>query len=174
MAPKRKAEAEEVVETREARPSRAAKVAKTSTDDKATKPKATKAKSKKEARISFIYSSFFSCFPPLPSKEEFKASALPLHVNITHTPPPIDQVSAASQTPGFMGHIVLTPTEFNTRSYGWKGSKKLYVELQNSEGPDKKKVWVQLNINATVVGSKPDDEEGEQKEEEKPVPVEGQ
>lgn len=159
MAPKRKAEAEEVVETREARPSRAAKVAKTSTDDKATKPKATKAKSKKE---------------PLPSKEEFKASALPLHVNITHTPPPIDQVSAASQTPGFMGHIVLTPTEFNTRSYGWKGSKKLYVELQNSEGPDKKKVWVQLNINATVVGSKPDDEEGEQKEEEKPVPVEGQ
>ena len=128
---------------------------------------------------------------PLPSKDEFKEGALPLHVNVMHNPPPIDQVSAASQAAGFMGHIVLTPSVFSTRSYGWKGSKKLYVELQNSEGPEKKKVWVQLNINAvrdyhypilipgtnflqTVVGSKPTDEEEEDKEEEKPVPVEGQ
>jgi hypothetical protein len=85
---------------------------------------------------------------PLPSKDEFKEAALPLHVNLMHNPPPIDQVSAASHAPGFMGHIVLTPTVFSTRSYGWKGSKKLLVELQNSEGPDKKKVYVQLNINA--------------------------
>jgi len=85
---------------------------------------------------------------PLPSKDEFKEAALPLHVNIMHNPPPIDRVSAASQVPGFLGHVVLTPSVFSTRSYGWKGSKKLTVELANSEGSDKKKVYVQLNINA--------------------------
>lgn len=65
-----------------------------------------------------------------------------------HNPPPIDQVAAASQAPGFMGHVVMTPSVFNTRSYGWKGSKKLLVELENSSGPEKTKVWVQLNVNA--------------------------
>lgn len=84
----------------------------------------------------------------LPSKEEFEKAALPLHVNIMHNPPPIDQVAAAEQAPGFMGHVVMTPSVFTTRSYGWKGSKKLLVELENSSGPEKTKVWVQLNINA--------------------------
>jgi hypothetical protein len=85
---------------------------------------------------------------PRLSKDDFKAAALPLHVNIMHTPPPIDQVPAASETPGYLGHVVLTPSEFSTRSYGWKGSKKMLVQLENAEGEDKPKVWVQLNINA--------------------------
>jgi len=95
--------------------------------------------------LTFLYS-----LQPKLSADDFTNAALPLHVNIMHTPPPIDQVASASKDPGFMGHVVLTPSVFSTRSYGWKGSKKLNVELQNSEDP-KKTVWVQLSINAVRV-----------------------
>lgn len=86
------------------------------------------------------------CQPKL-TQEEFKAGALPLHVGISHAPPPIDQPSAESQTTGFLGHVVLPPTVFSTKSYGWKGTKNLVVELENPNGP-KAKVQVQLTINA--------------------------
>ncbi len=73
-----------------------------------------------------------------------------------HNPPPIDKPAAATQVPGFIGHLALAPTNFSTGSYGWKGAKKILVELKRSEGEggEKEKVWVQLNINATVLGSK--------------------
>ncbi|KAK1219831.1 hypothetical protein PQX77_017405 [Marasmius sp. AFHP31] len=92
----------------------------------------------------------------------FKSKALPLHVNVTHTPPTIpddETVPAASADPGFLGTLSLVPSTFNTGSYGWKGSKRITVELENGE--DKEKVQVQLTINATVLGSKgaPDDDE---------------
>jgi len=100
---------------------------------------------------------------------EFKEKALPLHVHLMHNPPPIDKPAAATQVPGFIGHLALAPTNFSTGSYGWKGSKKILVELERSEGDggEKEKVWVQLNINATVVGSKEagKEEEGEKKDE---------
>lgn len=118
----------------------------------------------------------------------FKSKALPLHVNITHTPPSIaddESVPAANADPGFLSAVTLTATSFNTGSYGWKGSKRFTVELQGS-GDEKEKVQVMLryvhfcayyregmlmvgfSINATVVGSKQapgDGEEAEEKEE---------
>ncbi|CAL1703405.1 unnamed protein product [Somion occarium] len=101
----------------------------------------------------------------------FKSRALPLHVNVTHTPPAIpddETINATSADPGFIGTTALVPTVFNTGSYGWKGNKRVTIELQNNESGEKEKVHVMLTINATVMGSKnaKDDEaaEGEEKE----------
>ncbi|KAJ8481978.1 hypothetical protein ONZ45_g15121 [Pleurotus djamor] len=94
----------------------------------------------------------------VPPAASFKAKALPIHVNLTHTPPSIpddDSVPATSADPGFLGAVTLVPSSFNTGSYGWKGSKRITVELQNPEGgEDGEKVQVMLTINATVLGSK--------------------
>ncbi|TFY83095.1 hypothetical protein EWM64_g909 [Hericium alpestre] len=98
----------------------------------------------------------------------FKARALPLHLNLTHTPPsiPDDETKPAAPTdPGFIGTTALVPTTFTTGSYGWKGSKRLTIELPDPEGGDgKEKVHVMLTINATVMGSKQaKDDEGDAK-----------
>lgn len=100
----------------------------------------------------------------------FKARAMPLHVNITHTPPPLpdaaeegeDATAVATVDPGFIGAVTLVPDTFATGSYGWKGSKRLTIELQNVESAEgeKEKVHVMLTINATVMGSKGAKEEG--------------
>lgn len=89
----------------------------------------------------------------------FKSHALPLHINITHTPPSIsptsegknddsdDRVPVASTDPGFIGNLSLVPSSFSTGSYGWKGSKRITVELQNADGGldgEKEKVQVML------------------------------
>ncbi|KAG6845197.1 hypothetical protein H0H87_012524 [Tephrocybe sp. NHM501043] len=92
--------------------------------------------------------------------DTFTSTALPLHVNLTHTPPTIadpytEAVSVASVDPGFIGNVTLVPSTFSTGSFGWKGNKRITVELQGSEGDQKEKVQVMLSINATVVGSKP-------------------
>ncbi|KAI0060778.1 hypothetical protein BV25DRAFT_1917337 [Artomyces pyxidatus] len=88
----------------------------------------------------------------------FKARALPLHVNVTHTPPTIpddESVPAATADPGFLGAVVLSPSSFATGSYGWKGQKRFTIELPSPEGGDgAEKVHVMLTINATVMGSK--------------------
>ncbi|KAI0747818.1 hypothetical protein C8Q80DRAFT_1219242 [Daedaleopsis nitida] len=93
----------------------------------------------------------------------FKARTLPLHINITHTPPVLADDgtgSVASTDPGFVGTSTLVPSTFTTGSYGWKGSKRFTVELDNPEGGEKEKVHVILTLNATVIGSK-DAEEGD-------------
>ena len=94
---------------------------------------------------------------------------MPLHLNITHTPPAISEkptsggkpaskgkpssknkdkdeetVSVASTDPGFLGSMTLLPTVFNTGSYGWKGNKRIQVEIMNSETGVKEKVQVQM------------------------------
>lgn len=76
----------------------------------------------------------------------FKAKALPLHINITHTPPAATEgtTEVAQTDPGFLGSSTLIPTSFNTGSYGWKGNKRLTVELENSESGEKEKVQVML------------------------------
>ena len=77
----------------------------------------------------------------------FKSRALPLHVNVTHTPPVIggdDTKDVAQIDPGFIGSTTLVPSSFKTGSYGWKGSKRVTVELQNSESGEKEKVQVML------------------------------
>ncbi|THH16832.1 hypothetical protein EUX98_g9238 [Antrodiella citrinella] len=88
---------------------------------------------------------------------EFKARALPLHVNLTHTPPSIpdeDTDNATSADPGFVGTTALLPSVFSTGSYGWKGNKRITVEVENRETGEKEKVNVMVTINATVMGSK--------------------
>ncbi|KAI9456691.1 hypothetical protein BJY52DRAFT_545907 [Lactarius psammicola] len=87
----------------------------------------------------------------------FKARALPLHVNVTHTPPTTGEENgapAAPADPGFLGALALQPSTFATGSYGWKGSKRLTIELVDPDGEEKEKVQVMLTINATVIGSK--------------------
>jgi hypothetical protein len=79
----------------------------------------------------------------------FKATALPLHVNLTHTPPVIadpesEAVSTATADPGLVGNLTLVPSSFATGSYGWKGSKRVTIELQNTEDEAKEKVEVML------------------------------
>ncbi|KAF7297187.1 hypothetical protein MIND_00951800 [Mycena indigotica] len=120
---------------------RAAKAAKKATDDTPTNSK--KGGAKKTAK-------------PAISTSDFKHKALPLHVNLTHTPPTLseDKTAVANIDPGHLGSLALVATSFSTGSYGWKGSKRLTVELQNSDSGEKEKVSVMLTINATVVGSK--------------------
>ncbi|KAF8061653.1 hypothetical protein FPV67DRAFT_1509787 [Lyophyllum atratum] len=108
--------------------------------------------------------------PPIPAAT-FKATALPVHVNLTHTPPSIadpdtEAVQTATADPGFIGNLTLVPSTFSTGSYGWKGNKRITIELENSAGGEKQKVQVMLTINATVLGSKQAkaEEEGEDEE----------
>ncbi|KAH9055949.1 hypothetical protein EDB87DRAFT_1638545 [Lactarius vividus] len=87
----------------------------------------------------------------------FKARALPLHVNLTHTPPTTGEENGQLTTPadpGFLGALSLQSSTFTTGSYGWKGSKRLTIELVDPDGGEKEKVQVMLTINATVIGSK--------------------
>ncbi|KAF8158725.1 hypothetical protein BJ912DRAFT_373620 [Pholiota molesta] len=109
---------------------------------------------------------------PKLSPDAFKAKALPLHVILTHTPPSItkagdinengdeeklEDISTAAEV-GLIGNLTLLPTSFSTGSYGWKGNKRVTVELQagDSEDGGREKVQVMLTINATVLGSKPE------------------
>ncbi|KAF4614948.1 hypothetical protein D9613_003324 [Agrocybe pediades] len=151
MPPKAKRAAEESKEEA----SRATKVAKTTKNGDA----------KKESAKAAL------------TTEEFTQKALPIHVNITHSPPTIlregeidsegkeevvteteNATSATTSDVGFIGNLTLVPGSFSTGSYGWKGSKRLTVELQGGEldaDGKQEKVQVMLSINATVLGSKP-------------------
>ena len=109
----------------------------------------------------------------------FKERALPIHINITHTPPVLaddGSITLASTDPGFIGGATLLPGTFATGSYGWKGNKRFTVEIDNPDGEGKEKVHVMLtyvqtasieavgvhtntvflwpSLNATVIGSK--------------------
>jgi len=94
--------------------------------------------------------------PKAVSASLFKARALPLHVNVTHTPPVIGEENGPDTPadPGSLGALALQPSTFTTGSYGWKGSKRLTIELVDPDGEEKEKVQVMLTINATVIGSK--------------------
>jgi len=100
---------------------------------------------------------------PALSSDQFLALALPLHLNLTHTPPILpssgedDTTSVHATDPGWIGTSTLVPTKFSTGSYGWKGNKKVTIELADPDDPEAEKIKVQLNIsiNGTVLGSKP-------------------
>ncbi|KAF9228695.1 hypothetical protein BS17DRAFT_772370 [Gyrodon lividus] len=96
----------------------------------------------------------------------FKSRARPLHVNITSTPPPVveGQQSTTPADPGFLGSTTLAPSSFATGSFGWKGNKRLVVELPKGGGEEGEKVHVMLTINATVIGSKDAKDDGEVQE----------
>ncbi|KDN41935.1 hypothetical protein RSAG8_07152, partial [Rhizoctonia solani AG-8 WAC10335] len=87
------------------------------------------------------------------SAEDFKSKALPLHVNLTQTPPDLDPESApATSDDGLLASIAMQPTTFQTGSYGWKGSRRMTIPLPG--GTEGETVTVMININASVVGSK--------------------
>ncbi|KIO22746.1 hypothetical protein M407DRAFT_245062 [Tulasnella calospora MUT 4182] len=97
----------------------------------------------------------------VPTSDQFLEHALPLHVHVTHTPPTsevpgssTDPTPNMSTDPGFVASMTLAPGVFGTGSFGWKGSRRVAVELQNADGK-KEKVMVMMSLNATVVGSKP-------------------
>ncbi|KIJ17155.1 hypothetical protein PAXINDRAFT_179852 [Paxillus involutus ATCC 200175] len=98
----------------------------------------------------------------------FKSRALPLHVNITSTPPAVaeGQETAAPADPGFLGSTTLAPSSFSTGSFGWKANKRMVIELPKGEGEEGEgeKVHVMLTINATVIGSKNVRDDGEEQE----------
>ena len=79
----------------------------------------------------------------------FKAQALPLHVNITHTPPIVsdDGTSDLAQTdPGFIGSTTLVPASFARGAYGWKGVKHATVELLDAEEREGKRERVKVEL----------------------------
>ncbi|KAG8687582.1 hypothetical protein FRC11_006960 [Ceratobasidium sp. 423] len=90
------------------------------------------------------------------SAEDFKSKALPLHVNITRTPPKLDEpkgeTAPATSDDGFLASIAMQPTTFQTGSYGWKGSRRMTIPLPG--GAEGETVTVMININASVAGSK--------------------
>ncbi|KAH7914063.1 hypothetical protein BJ138DRAFT_1144558 [Hygrophoropsis aurantiaca] len=104
------------------------------------------------------------------STTAFKTRALPLHVNITHTPPSVpdeESESVAQADPGFLGTTALVPSSFSTGSFGWKGNKRMTIEIPaKEEGGENETVHVMLTINATVIGSK-DTKGGDEDEPEK-------
>ncbi|KAG5651503.1 hypothetical protein H0H81_008397 [Sphagnurus paluster] len=143
---------------------RASKVAKTDASQTPSKGKKGAKRAVKVRRLLFsiiILTALRHVVGPQPviPAATFKATALPLHVNLTHTPPTIadpdtEAVSAATVDPGLIGNLTLVPSTFSTGSYGWKGSKRIVVELDNPETDVKEKLQVMLTINATVLGSK--------------------
>lgn len=84
----------------------------------------------------------------------FKSNALPLHLNITHTPPVITEddstVPSASADPGFIGSTTLLPSVFSTGSYGWKGNKRVTIEIPNPEGGENEKLQVMITCVYSV------------------------
>lgn len=79
----------------------------------------------------------------------FTDKALPLHVHITHTPPVIDQDSDAIPTtqadPGNICTATLLPSVFSTGSYGWKGNKRVTIEVPNPNGGEPEKLHVMIS-----------------------------
>ena len=79
---------------------------------------------------------------------DFKARAVPLHVVVTRTPPAARDDDNASSAPvddtDLLGAVALQPCSFTTGSYGWKGSKRLAIDLVDPTGGEKKKVQVML------------------------------
>ncbi|KAI0293414.1 hypothetical protein BC826DRAFT_1105068 [Russula brevipes] len=86
----------------------------------------------------------------------FKRGAVPLHVTVTDTPSTggndDNNASEAPVDPRFLGAVALQPCTFTTGSYGWKGSKRLAVDIIDPKSGETKKV--QVIVNATVMGSK--------------------
>ena len=79
---------------------------------------------------------------------DFKARAVPLHIVVTRTPPAARDDNSTSPAPvddmDLLGAVALQPCSFTTGSYGWKGSKRLAIDLVDPTGGEKKKVQVML------------------------------
>jgi len=136
MAGRKRAAAEDI--TAEKRETRSSKVAKT----EGAKTAGKVAKGTARLKTSMAQSAF-------------KSRAVPLHLSITTTAPSLEGQGSAPADPGFLASTTLDPTTFSTGSFGWKGHKRMVVELPKAEGErEGEKVHVTMTINATVIGSK--------------------
>jgi hypothetical protein len=67
---------------------------------------------------------------------------------VTRTSPAARDDGSASPVPvddtNLLGAVALRPCSFTTGSYGWKGSKRLAIDLVDPTGGEKKKVQVML------------------------------
>jgi len=62
--------------------------------------------------------------------------------------------------------LSLQPGSFSTGTYGWKGSKRVTIEVDNPDTGEKERLQVQLSFNATVLGSKGKGEDDDEMKEE--------
>jgi hypothetical protein len=73
--------------------------------------------------------------------------------------PPADRdntdASAAVIDSDFIGAIALQPCSFTTGSYGWKGSKRLAIDIVDPTSGEKKKVQVMLTYVFTMTELSP-------------------
>lgn len=68
------------------------------------------------------------------AQSAFKSRAIPLHVSITTTAPAPEGQEPVPVDPGFLAGATLIPSTFSTGSFGWKGHKRMVVELPQAEG----------------------------------------
>jgi len=54
----------------------------------------------------------------------------------------------ASEDPGNLGNLTLLPSSFQTGSYGWKGTKRLTIELRDPEGGSDTSEKVQVMLTS--------------------------
>jgi hypothetical protein len=81
------------------------------------------------------------------------AKALPISANLTNTPPSVaddESVPAASADPGFIGGVKCLPNQFTTGSYGWKGNRRVSIEVRNEAG-EMEKVTYLYNQNKELI-----------------------
>ena len=98
---------------------------------------------KRNAKVRFFYFFFlvlkvssWMAKQAILSHYRFMTNAARFHVNLTHTPPTTDADGnpLAPADPGFIGNLTLAPSNFTTGSYGWKGSKRITIEVQDPQG----------------------------------------
>jgi hypothetical protein len=63
--------------------------------------------------------------------------------------------SAAVIDSDFIGAVALQPCSFTTGSYGWKGSKRLAIDIVDPTSGEKKKVQVMLTYVFTMTELSP-------------------
>ena len=90
---------------------------------------------------------------------DFKARAVPLHVAVTRTPPAARDDIGASPAPvddaELLGAVALQPCSFTAGSYGWKGSKRLAIDLVDPASGEQKKVQVMLTYVFSIIEFSP-------------------
>jgi len=91
------------------------------------------------------------------SRHRFMANAAPFHVNLTHTPPTTDADGdpTAPADPGFIGNLILVPTNFTTGSYGWKGSRRIVIGVQDPRGTDSETNKLQVMLTSVAFSCLP-------------------
>jgi hypothetical protein len=90
---------------------------------------------------------------------DFKARAVLLHVAVTRSPPAARDDNNTSPAPvddtDFLDAVALQPCSFTTGSYGWKGSKRLAIDLVDPASGEKKKVQVMLTYVFSMIEFSP-------------------